>query len=56
MTAGSGASLFWLMKIKQTEVKKKTILYEKEIQWTEGITLFSIFFGLMSKTESQIQQ
>lgn len=32
MTAGSGASLFWLMKIKQTEVKEKTILYEKEIQ------------------------
>lgn len=54
MTAGSGGSLFWLMKIKNTEVKK-TILYEKEIKWTEGMKPFSIFFGLMSKTESQIQ-
>lgn len=55
MTAGSGGSLFWLMKIKNAEVKKKTILYEKEIKWTEGMKPFSIFFGLMSKTESQIQ-
>lgn len=55
MTAGSGGSLFWLMKIKNTEVKKKTILNEKEIKWTEGMKPFSIFFGLMSKTESQIQ-